>query len=241
MLAAGKSAISAVIAAVSQAAACVTIPWAPSNRPENPRRDGLKPRRDSMPSETPETPIRQEGVEMADGCWRDRNSEGFVLTVGAGIGYGLSVEPGVLRTWQRMKRTGEQVGNRGPDGRPDPSRKVGGSGYRARGDRKRPSQGEYARIVGFGTIVPGGALPAHHAIMGRARSWKSPHPWWRLSRLANLRGMLRTQAGRDGHDRRSGTSGDRRDRMLISAACRSKTAPQRRERRIARYQAGITD
>ena len=76
--------------------------------------------------------------------YRDRNGGGFVLTVGAGLGYGLSGGPGVPRTRQRRERTGEQVGDCGPCGRPNRSRKVGGrgrGGCPVRGDRRGPSQG----------------------------------------------------------------------------------------------------
>ncbi len=75
---------------------------------------------------------------------RDRNGGGFVLTVGAGLGYGLSGGSGVPRTRQRRERTGEQVGDRGPCGRPDRSRKVRGrvcGGRRVRGDLGGPGQG----------------------------------------------------------------------------------------------------
>ena len=105
-------------------------------------------------SRTPEAAPRGLAVRHAGGVapagggrncrYRDRNGGGFVLTVGAGLGYGPSGEPGVRSTLQRRERTGEQVGDCGPCGRPDQNRMVGGrgrGGCRVRGDRRGPSQG----------------------------------------------------------------------------------------------------
>ena len=78
-----------------------------------------------------------------------------MLTVGAGLGYGLSGGSGVPRTRQRRERTGEQVGDCGPCGRPERSRKVGAAGDAVgavfEAIAETLAKGEDARIAGFGT------------------------------------------------------------------------------------------
>ena len=147
-----------------------------------------------------------------------------MLTVGASLGYGPSGEVG-----NAGRERGEQDGNCGPCGRPD--RK---SGRSAAGDAvdavfeaiaETLARGEDVRIAGFGTF----GTRSRPARTGAQSEDRREPEHCRLDHadlqgrqvVAGCRQRRRIVMGVTG-DR--GHAGDRRGRVLNSAACRMKTA-----------------